>query len=223
MASDYLPVMLSIDQPHPDLQQWIAERFERLNGKRVHIVERDDLPDVAKEVYGPYRQAWIWDVVPKFTRRVLFVDTDMVPLRPLPEIPDAPFVAARDAEMQIEYMAGLYPSLPCFFNVGFFVARRDTQPLFDQLKSFAVWNGQDDYTNGEFLQTHFNHIMQSTVGVEWMSHDLNTVMLCADPEMMKTAIAVHFCALPMDTNLVMMNLLRHTIGLDPLPEEEDRD
>jgi len=220
MPADYLPVMLSIDHPHPELEQWVAQRFEMLNGQRVHIVHKEDLPEDARAVHPEYLLAWLWDVVPKDTQRILHVDTDIVPLRPLPDIPDAPFVAASDCRGYVDRCATRYPVIATsdnFFNEGFFVARRDTQYIFEQLKAFSIYRSVPDTTSGGFLQMPINFLVQSSVDITWLPHACNTIAIDAHPDMSPGIIALHFCVLPNDTNWVIMNTLRTMLGLSKLP------
>ena len=220
MVIDYLPVMLSVDHPHPELEQWTADRFKLLNGQRVHVIHKDELPEVARTVHVSYAKAWLWDVVPADTQRILFMDYDIIPLHSLPEIPDAPFVAAPEAQEYTDRRAVEYPIIAAsgrYFNAGFFVERRDTRPIFEQLKAFAVDRTVSDMSRGEFDQTIFNLLIQATVGVAWLPHACNVIMLSATPEVSTTARAIHLCGLPMDTRWVIMNVLRAILGLSRLP------
>ena len=222
MTVDYLPVIMDIDHPHPDLVQWSAERFETLNNRHVHIVRREQFPSSAQAVHKGYLYAWIWDVVPKTTKRVMFLSSYVVPLRPLPQIPDASFVAARDAKGYAEAVGFKYPIVARngFFNKSFFVARRDTTPIFDQLKATAVDKSTADPTHGDFGQTPFNLLVQSSLDVTWLPHSCNTILLCSRPEAALTASILNLCALPMNTCLVLMNLFRTALGLSELPKAE---
>jgi hypothetical protein len=211
--------MLSIDHPHPELEQWVIDRFEMLNGRHVHLVRKADLPDAARAVHPSYVKAWLWDLVPIDTQRILYMDYDVVPLRSLPEIPDAPFVAAPDAQEYVDRRAVEYPLIAMtgrYFNAGLFVARRDTRPLFEQLKAFAVERTVPDMSRGEFDQTPLNLLTQSTISITWLPHTCNTIALNAEPEMAATAITMHLCGLSMDTRWVVMNVLRTALGMTKL-------
>jgi lipopolysaccharide biosynthesis glycosyltransferase len=211
--------MLSVDTFPPELEQWIASRFEMLNGRRVHIIRNKDLPADARDINPLCLQPWLWDVVPKDTKRILNVDSDMVPLRSLPDLPDAEFVAALDTPQNCHNMSEIYPAIGAdgrFFNAGFFVASRSMQPVFEQMKLFVSNKRAADAKHGDFLQTIFNLLVRSATSIEWMSHDLNSVMLMSTPKTIETAIAIHFCALPRNTSWVLMNALRAAIGLSKL-------
>jgi len=219
MAIDYLPVMLSIDKFPVELEQWIASRFEILNGRRVYIVRDKDLPAAARDIHPYCLQPWLWDVVPADTERILHVDTDMVPLRSLPELPDAEFVAAMDGAAHSARLTAIFPALrqeKLTFNAGFFVANRSLRPAFEQMKQFASSRTSNDPWGGDYLQTIFNFLVQATTKIAWLPHDFNSILLTAEPLQMRTAIAVHFCALPRNTRWVVMNALRTAIGLSKL-------
>jgi hypothetical protein len=223
MGIDYLPVMLSIDHPHPELEQWVADRFEMLNGRKMQIVRRTDMPEAIQNVYPSYMKAWLWDVVPKTVERILFIDWDVIPLRSMPMLPDVPFAAAPDDQMFIDRRVGDYPILTatnCYFNAGFFIARRDTLPIFEQVKLFAFNKINEDQTRGDFEQTVLNLLMQTSVGVTWMPYAYNVISLFAGAAGAKGVINLHLNSLSMSTRWVVMNIFRTAIGLSKLPEKE---
>lgn len=220
MSVSYLPVMLSIDHPYPELEQWVAARFEMLNGRRVRLIHKEDLVEDAVTAWAPYAFTWLWDIVPEDTERILFVDSDIVPLRPLPELPDAAFVAAPDAQKTVDNRALTFPFFErtgSYFNRGFWVARRDTQPTFELLKAFAVRDGVRDAVGYDFMQTVFNLLIQASHQVAWLPHACNTIMTRADLDLVDHAIGVHFCGMPSRTAWVVMNALRSAIGLSKMP------
>lgn len=218
MSVDYLPVMISVHHPFPELEQWIADRFEMLNGRRVRIFHREDLPADALRSHSQYAKAWLWDVVPADTQRILYLDYDIVPLRALPEIPDAPFIAVSDAQWYVE---DKLPDTPLFlktgkyFNSGFFVARRDTRYIFDTIKSLVHTKGRED--RQPYDQPKFNMLVQSTVGVTWLPNACNTIMVGASVEEGATAAAAHLCGMSRESRWVVMNVLRSALGMTRLP------
>ena len=69
-----------------------ADRFAKLNGARPRIISKP--PEGAPPgVHPAFYKAWIWDIVPDNVDRVMYLDYDIVPLRPLGEIPDCLFGA----------------------------------------------------------------------------------------------------------------------------------
>lgn len=170
-TSDYHPVMLSVMHPHPELELWVAERFEALNHKKVQIIRKADLPAEAQNVYPPYAKAWLWDLVPDTVERIMFIDFDLIPLRALPPLPDAPFLAVPDTPGYVDHMRGMYPHFAKtrhVFNSGFFVAHRDTRACFERLKSFAITIGYDLPYGLTYEQTPMNHLIQADFDVHWL-------------------------------------------------------
>jgi len=219
MAIDYTPVMLALAHPYPELEQWLAERFEALNGRCVRRVHFDDLPAAAKRVQPQYVKAWLWDFVPSTTTHVLFLDFDVLPVRALPDLPDAPFVAAPDMQGFAERRALEYPTIAdCgYFNAGFFVARRDTRPIFEQLKCFAVAQDSQDRTHGEFEQTTLNLLVQAGVGVTWLPYECNVIAISDNSEAARTAINMHMCGMSSTpARWVILNALRSILGVRTL-------
>lgn len=220
MPADYLPVMFSMDHPHPELEQWIADRFEKLNGKRVHIVRRGDLPKEAQNVRSIYTRPWLWDVLPDDVQNVLVFDYDVVPLRPIPELPDVPFAAAPDSQRYVEERSVEFPTIATsglYFNAGLFMAHRSTRLIFDQLKAFILDRDIEHPTMYAFDQTAFNLLVQSNIEMTWLPRDYNVIALDSTPEMSSNAVAFHLCGLTMDARWVVMNLLRSTLGMSELP------
>lgn len=216
MMVDYLPIMLVPDKFPVELAHWLAARFEMLNGKRVRIVEASELPPQAQAVHMQCALAWIWDIAPRDVQRVMVVSTDIVPLRALPELADVAFIAAEGGNHHTKRMMETYPLIhdtQRFFNSRFFIARRDTVEVFERLKAFASSKTANDPRNGDYLQTVFNLLVQSTTKVTWLSHDCN-VSVATDPfEHVKNAVAINLCALDALPKLVVINMLRTVLGL----------
>ena len=218
MSVNYLPVMLSVDHPHPELEQWVAARFAALNKKEVLVVGRADLPKEALLGHPTYAKAWLWDVVPEHVQRILFFDYDVVPLRALPEIPDAPFVAVPDAQWYIDRMRLTYPffaKTQYVFNAGFFVARRDTRSIFEQLKSFVVTLGCESPYKETYEQTPLNHLIQSSFDVCWLPRTFHCLAHTNYVEV-PDAYMLHFAGTSGNTRWVIMELLRSILGTQPI-------
>jgi len=218
--NDYLPVMLSVDHPHPELEQWVAARFETLNGRAVTIIRKDDLPQEAQLCYPAYAKAWLWDVVPATTERILFLDFDIVPLRKLPDLPAALFAAVPDTPGYVDQMRAMYPHFARtrhVFNAGFFVAHRDTRSCFEQLKSFAVVTGYNNPYGCTYEQTPLNHLIQSAFSVTWLPpefHCLAHTHYAAVPN----GYLLHLTGTGATGRWVIMELFRSILGLDPIKE-----
>lgn len=219
MPVDYLPVMLSIDHPHPEIEAWVAARFEALNHKKLLVVGRADLPKEALLGHPAYAKAWLWDVVPADTQRILFIDFDMVPLRALPKLPDAPFLAVPDAQWYLDRIRAMYPFFAktrYVFNAGFFVARRETRCCFDQLKSFVVNSGYPGPYGDLPEQTLLNHLIQTTVDVTWLPREFHC-LVHTDYQEVSNAYLMHFAAgAPGQSRWTIMKLLRTLLGTRPI-------
>lgn len=216
---DYLPVMLAVDHPHPELEQWVADRFEALNGRKMLLVHREDMPEESLLGHPTYAKAWLWDVVPEDTQQIMFIDFDMVPLRAMPEIPDVPFAAVSDAHWYINHMRSMYPFFAktrYVFNAGFFVARRDTRSCFDQLKSFVVSTGYDSPYGSTFEQTPLNHLIQSTVDVHWLPRETHC-LVHTDYKEAPEACLLHLTG-ARTARWSIMGMLRSILGLAPIQD-----
>lgn len=207
--TDYLPVMLSIDHPHQELEDWVVERFELLNGKAVHVVRRQDLHDVVDIVHPAYLKAWLWDLVPPGTQRILYFDFDVIPLRPMPDFPDTAFIACPDAQWYDSQMRAMYPAFASghYFNAGFFVAGIETRPCFDQLKSFAVARGYDGPYGNTYEQTPLNHLIQTQFDVHWLPHTIQC-MAHTDYTDLPTACLLHLAGIYNELRWVVMAAIR---------------
>ena len=218
MSVDYLPVMLSVAHPYPELEYWVTTRFEMLNGRRMKVIRRSDLPKEALRSHSQYSKAWLWDVVPDDVDRILYFDFDLVPLRPLPEIPDAPFVAVPDAQWYSEAQAARYLLLDDtakYFNSGFFIAKRETRPAFEKLKALVERKHPND--TRPYDQTKLNLLIQSEYEVAWLPRSCNVIAPSADSEAGEAAINMHLCGLSQSSRWVLMNTLRTTLGMSLLP------
>jgi len=212
---EYLPVMLSIDHPHPEIEEWVATRFEALNGRAVKVIRRQDLPAELATIQPPYLKAWLWDLVPLETQRIVFIDFDIIPLRALPAIPDVPFAASTDVQWYDDRMRSMYPAFAKahYFNAGFFVARRDTQPCFEQLKSFALTQGYDTPYPTTYEQTPFNHLIQSRFSIHWLPHTIHC-MAHTDYAELPDACFVHLAGIRGELRWIIMAMVRMALAAD---------
>jgi len=215
MAS-YLPMMIAVDHPYPDLLKWAVERFEVLNGKQVLVVTRDMMPKEALAGVTSYSKAWIWDLAPKNTTRILFWDFDMIPLRPLPEIPDVAFASVADYQLWADRLAAVYPFFARtkkYFNSGFFVARKDTQPYFDQLKLLTASKKKFFWNMDE--QPLLNFLIQETFDVHWLPETFNC-MGHAHFSVASEAYMFHLAGMDKLSRWAIMELFKLRLGLEPV-------
>lgn len=206
---DYLPVMLSIDHPHPELETWVAARFEALNGHPVHIIRRQNIAETLKALDPAFLKAWLWDFVPSDTQRIVYFDFDVIPLRPLPLLPDTSFAVSTD--WLDERARRMYPSLSAshYFNAGLFVARRETRACFNRLKSFAL---RRDCTSpfvrdGTKEQTPFNQLIQADFDVCWLPRAFNCLAHTGYSDL-PTASMLHLAAVRAGQQWLIMEAVR---------------
>jgi lipopolysaccharide biosynthesis glycosyltransferase len=111
-----------------------VKRFSRLNDVEGMVLDINKLPE--RMEHPAWAKAWIWDQVPKDVERVIWIDADVVPVRPIMDIlPDfpVPFAAVQDAKQSrqtAEWGNEKVEDLDVYFNSGVFVAHRDSEPMF---------------------------------------------------------------------------------------------
>lgn len=217
--AEYLPVMLSIDHPYPELEEWTAKRFELLNDKPVKIVRREDLPEEALVGYPHYGKAWIWDILPAGVERILFFDYDCIPMRALPEMPDVKFAAVPDAQWFVDKMRAMYPHFAktrYVFNSGFWMAHRDTRQCFNQLKTYQITVGHAS-PFGTYDQAPMNNLIQSLFEVHWLPGNVHCLAHTHYTEALDARM-LHFPGLPRQARWAVIGLLRNLIGMRVLVE-----
>lgn len=95
------------------------------------------------EVSPPmYAKAFLWDVVPPDVDTIVWVDSDCFQVRPvaMSELPDAPFSAVKDNDGTGEWLVKTWKEateVVRWFNSGVFIAKRESLPIFDDLKKQA--------------------------------------------------------------------------------------
>jgi len=224
-VTDYLPVLLSVDHPYPKIEQWIADRFEALNNRKMLIIRRDMLPDEALLGHPTYAKAWLWDVVPEDTQRIMYIDFDAAPIRAMPEIPDVPFAAVPDAPWWVSQMCAAHPLFARnkhVFNAGFFVMRRDTKPVFEQLKGFMLNMGFRDPYNGTYEQMPMNHLIQVNFKVHWLPGNVHCLVHSSYDEVADARL-IHFPGTPNKARWASMELLRIALGTRAIDDAKPED
>jgi len=118
----------------------VADRVRRLNDFPCTVLNDDNAKYFSGLLKMPaWIKAYLWDLAPPDVERILWFDADMMPLRPLGELPRDPFSACPNL-MREGTLAKQFPILQWwekeYFNSGFFIATRATEPAFRILKSF---------------------------------------------------------------------------------------
>lgn len=142
----------------------MAAVFESVNGVPMFVIGDEHvayLPPMPSECFI---KAYLWDLAPKGTKRIVYADADMLPVRPLGVLPTAPFSAVRDIGNEWERKNGradIVSDIKNYFNAGFFVATREAIPAFEMLKMHRLFNLNASIVHD---QSWFNQIVQRVLG-----------------------------------------------------------
>ena len=121
--------------PVLQLVKRMIKRFERINHMPVHLIHGLNLK--GEFLSGPaYAKYHAWQKVSSDIERIVYLDCDMIPLRPLPELPAADFAAAPDLQTRTDCVTEHWPLIRragTYFNAGFFVATRKTEKIFERM------------------------------------------------------------------------------------------
>jgi hypothetical protein len=119
-----------------------AKRFRELNPWcNVRVIDRK--PAFAPNVPSPsWLKLWAWEVAPPWTELLIWLDADIVPVRPFDEsLPSGDFVGVKDvdqsANLQTSRINGWNAGYP-YINMGFWVAKRETRPAFEIAKQLML-------------------------------------------------------------------------------------
>lgn len=127
--------IMSAFYDNPDEMKYvrrIADRFEELNNIPVKILTEDDV-DLDKLTYPHFARYLAWGLVPQDTERIIYMDNDMIPVKPLPPLPEEDFAAATDCDKINEDAKKRWPLMRYakrYFNSGFFIANRKLEEVF---------------------------------------------------------------------------------------------
>jgi len=138
-----LALTLASDGDWIDAASVMAKRFESLNQIECRILGPDEVSkiDIAKtgdeDRKSTWLKAYLWDIVPENVGTIIWVDADIIPLRPVPVHTEKLFAARLDAgripeeALQIPFFSPIIH----YFNSGYFIAKRATRPAFEKLKT----------------------------------------------------------------------------------------
>ena len=113
----------------------IANRFEELNNIPVRILTEDDVAGI-ELTYPHFARYHAWSLVPEDTERLIYMDTDIIPIKPLPQLPDEDFAAVTDSDKINDDAKKQWPLMrhvKRYFNSGFFIANRKLEPVFQEV------------------------------------------------------------------------------------------
>jgi len=121
-----------------DIIERASKRFCRLNQANngtTMLLLFDPLWD---DLISPHWiKARIWDLVPKDVDRVVWLDSDCVPVAPMDPWPDCPFAAVEDQAIgrwQDAVADKRLAMLDRYFNAGVWIATRETIPMFHAIQ-----------------------------------------------------------------------------------------
>ncbi len=128
------------DALYEPIAKVFAKRFQELNGIDTVAIDPKDCPPLE---HVSWIKAWIWDLVPASVERVIWFDVDNIPIAPVVDLLpsyDYPFSATLDSpatKQEATWTSEEVRACEYYLNLGFFVARRVTQPIFDELKTYV--------------------------------------------------------------------------------------
>ena len=138
-----------------------ADRFQQLNGIPAyvltdHVVQFDQLRS------PQWVKAFVWEFVGDEVERIIWFDADVVPIHPLGDLPDASFAAVLDMPATTGVDPFIYEgeAFRPYFNSGFFIAGRESEPVFRQLAQDMVCQSDHD----RFEQSWFNVRVRELLG-----------------------------------------------------------
>jgi len=152
------------------VREQVVARFRKLNpGIATRSLGPEDI--TFPLWHGTWAKLFVWDLVPSEVDRVICFDCDMIPMSPLtPFLPedDVPFAAVPDIagirEMEAASGAPEIAAVRCYYNAGFFVAHRSTEPMFRKMQAFMPAAGKVVKTYRFFDQTPLNLVVDETLG-----------------------------------------------------------
>lgn len=133
------------DESHAQIRR-IAERFTQLNDIPVRIILERDLPGVYLSA-PQFARYHAWDLLPQDVDKLIYFDTDILPMRKLPPLPDVDLAAVPDCKMTTDFIYPRFPLLKQFgkyFSSGFMIATRRTLPIFRRVLARQM-SGEDKY------------------------------------------------------------------------------
>lgn len=168
-----------------------ADRFGRLNGVRPRIITSPPR-GAPRGVHQGFYKAWLWDVVPERVDRIMFMDFDIIPVRPLGDVPDCEFGAC----MGHSGLPNISRNLPfiretgMYFNSGMFLANKSTRPIFDRVKRFAT--SREHSFMRHMDQAVFNVLIQHEVNVTILPEEWSYQISVTGGEHAKEPKLIHF-------------------------------
>lgn len=204
---DYHPVMIALGDVYHELAEVTSGEFERLNGVCPQIITEKDVEGID---YGVphFLKAWLWDLVPSSVNRILFMDADVLAIKPIDSIVDAPFAGVQDIgkKWRVNGIRLLVRS-DIYVNTGVFIATRETQEVFNRLKLFAA--SKVEAWSNIYEQTLLNILLQEKIGITLLPEKWNWQMYYNQKPGMENSLFLHFfgAGQPVNANLTPLYAL----------------
>lgn len=118
-----------------DAANMAVARFAKVNGKTPQLITRDTEP--LRDINKYWYPLWVWDYVPEDVDYVLCMDSKVLAVSPLPELPELEFAASMDRHDRV--LHGMHYSdflreTEHVYQPQVFIAHRSTRPAFEELK-----------------------------------------------------------------------------------------
>jgi len=132
-------LVMADDRPEvQDIIRRSSERFRRLNKVEGFIQPWHISPPTWNDLHSPHWvKARVWSFIPSHVDRIVWLDSDCVPVAPMDPWPDSPFAAVEDQAIgrwQDAMTDKRLAMLDRYFNAGVWIATRETIPMFHALQ-----------------------------------------------------------------------------------------
>ncbi len=175
----------------------MARRLRFFNGVSLSVVTQAQCQYFGfKKRPKQLMKAYLWELARKDTDRIIFMDADMLQVRPLPEYvlqSTAPYAARLDTESTAaneRQSSPLFNGIKDYFNNGFFVATRASLPVFEQIQHHLLHPERGFCTE----QTWANKCVDELCGLTVLPASIAYIVDC-EPEP-DDVIFRHYCAPP---------------------------
>jgi len=126
-----------------DLMFLVQHRFGDVNGVPLTVLGHNDIRGLVNLMPHPtWVKAFLWDLLPPDTERIMWLDADMVAASPMGDLPTSdPWMACPDTDNTRNRISGVRALSgigPMYFNAGFFVATRAARGVFNIAQTWML-------------------------------------------------------------------------------------
>jgi lipopolysaccharide biosynthesis glycosyltransferase len=163
----------------------VTARFEQLNDMEVRVMTDKDLHGkfLSSNHYARYHA---WNFVPSDIERIVYFDIDIIPLRPLPELPKADLCATRERDEIFKQYSDWWPVVGragMCFNSGLVIATRKTENIFQRmlLRQHHGWNREFPWVDQPILNVEvFSAVEAGEITFKEIPRSWNSLILVDD-------------------------------------------